>query len=61
MPAGGAGYGALDQEDEDDAELAAALPAPSALGEVGLGRIVALHHRSCTSHQIREEIRCLYF
>ena len=28
---------------------------------VGLGRIVALHHRASASCQIREYIRCLYF
>jgi hypothetical protein len=27
---------------------------------LGLGRIVALHHRSSTSYQIHEHIRCLY-
>jgi hypothetical protein len=61
LPTGGAGYGTLEQEDEDDAELALALAAPSALGEVGLGCIVALHHHSPTSHQIHEDIRCLHF
>jgi hypothetical protein len=29
--------------------------------QVGLGRIVALHHRSSTSYQIHEHIRFLYF
>jgi hypothetical protein len=28
---------------------------------VGLGRIVALHHRSSTSYQIHEDNRRLYF
>ena len=28
---------------------------------LGLGRIVAGHHRASTSHQNREHIRCLYF
>jgi hypothetical protein len=28
---------------------------------LGLGRIVALYHRSSTLYQIREDIRCLYF
>jgi hypothetical protein len=28
--------------------------------EAGLGRIVALHDRPSTSHQIHERIRCLY-
>ena len=29
--------------------------------EMGLGRIVALHHRPSTLYQIHEHIRCLYF
>jgi hypothetical protein len=28
---------------------------------LGLGRIVALHHRSSTSHQIRDHMRSLCF
>ena len=31
------------------------------LFQVGLGRTVALHHRSSTLYQIHEYIRCLYF
>ena len=29
--------------------------------KLGLGRLVALHHRSSTSYQIHKAIRCLYF
>ena len=29
--------------------------------QLGLGRIVALHHRASTSYKIHEQIRCLCF
>ena len=44
------------------AAVAAALRGgPPAAVVLGLGRIVALHHRSSTSYQIHEQIRRLYF
>ena len=41
---------------EADAASAAVLEV-----QLGLGRIVALHHRTSASYQIHEHIRCLHF
>ena len=44
------------------AAVAAALRGgPPAVVSIGLGRIVALYHRSSTSYQIHEQIWRLYF
>jgi hypothetical protein len=42
-------------------ELAATALALGAAARLGLGRIVALYHRSSTLHQIHEHIRFLLF